>query len=197
MSFHSHGYFITYRCLLQADHKHQMAHAWHMKQNLCLEQVWGLTQTHRTLGSEVQPIPLLSASGQQSPRLCLAPWQWGILFLCKQTMSARAEIPSLSRPRCSEVKKVHCTEKFWGRHPSSTCGWSQLLTFGKCWVTGWEAFSKWKPSCLLIGRRRIHSFTFNLQLCLQCLPPQDTRREEPGFRLQSQAPKFKPQQHQD
>ena len=64
-----------------------------MEKNLRLEQVWKLTQTHKTLGSQVQPkvlwvcvsfqthktlgyqvqpIPLLSVSGQWSPRLCLA-----------------------------------------------------------------------------------------------------------------------------
>lgn len=33
MSLYSHGYFIIYRCLLEADQKHQMVHAWNMKQN--------------------------------------------------------------------------------------------------------------------------------------------------------------------
>lgn len=33
MSLYSHGYFLIYRCLLEADQKHQMVHAWNMKQN--------------------------------------------------------------------------------------------------------------------------------------------------------------------
>lgn len=61
MSLYSHGSFIIYRCLLEADHKHQMVHAWNMKQN-------GEEPSPRTtLGTHADPQNLRFSSPAYSP----------------------------------------------------------------------------------------------------------------------------------
>lgn len=130
MSLYSR-YFIIYRCLLEAYlWSNQMVHAWNMKQNgeePSPKQLWGLTETHKTLGSWVQPISLLSASeGGQTT----SAWHFGSeasCFSASTPVSARAVIPSLSRPVYSQEKKDSVQRSSWGLfiHPPRVADHSQ------------------------------------------------------------------------